>query len=441
MACSETSAKAQIPIGCQLCETGTKIKWRCVECSLLICDTCKKIHLKITKDHRIVDIKTAQIPTDCQLCKICTDIKWKCEACEIYFCDTCKKVHAKQFKDHEIKIIGDSGNGNYKLEKDENGHKAGKDQVETNKSKDKVNITGNVVKQHYENSQDWDKTKMKFKVLKKYPVDLEGIHYMAICADGSLWIGSNYPDQLQHVKISSDSLTVLSTFNIEIYGMAMLPSGPPLILAPEASTVKKLNEKTGKLINSKFSVHLWTLTCIYVTRDQKIALGGFDGKNGIITMTDSKGQRIVTYREKNDEPFLTYPTSIATSQNGSIFISDKKPKRNRGKVAVIKPNGDIQFYNGHSEINTADKLFDPHEILMTLADNALVLDLNTFYLHILNNRGDFIGIYNLRDIGITSPYSFVLTSSGNNILISSVGFKGQPKGSKATLYEVEFSGV
>lgn len=60
MASANSLLRCQIPVGCQLCETGTTIKWRCKDCSLLICDTCRKVHLKLSKEHDIKNIKDIQ---------------------------------------------------------------------------------------------------------------------------------------------------------------------------------------------------------------------------------------------------------------------------------------------------------------------------------------------------------------------------------------------
>ncbi|VDI08156.1 Hypothetical predicted protein [Mytilus galloprovincialis] len=48
----------QIPVSCGLCEEETKIKWKCVDCDMLLCDKCKeKIHVKFTKDHKVISIQ------------------------------------------------------------------------------------------------------------------------------------------------------------------------------------------------------------------------------------------------------------------------------------------------------------------------------------------------------------------------------------------------
>lgn len=60
MALSRPLLGIQSPIQCPLCEQGAKISWKCLECDLLMCSTCKNnVHPKIktAKEHRIIDIK------------------------------------------------------------------------------------------------------------------------------------------------------------------------------------------------------------------------------------------------------------------------------------------------------------------------------------------------------------------------------------------------
>lgn len=53
---STSIRKAQVPISCNLCNENA-IKWKCEECDILMCDSCKcKIHerMKSTKDHEVI---------------------------------------------------------------------------------------------------------------------------------------------------------------------------------------------------------------------------------------------------------------------------------------------------------------------------------------------------------------------------------------------------
>ncbi|XP_063402708.1 uncharacterized protein LOC134686833 [Mytilus trossulus] len=64
MAFSQSLKRGQAPATCNFCEEETKIKWKCINCDVLMCDKCKdKIHskLKNSKDHNVIDIKEVGI--------------------------------------------------------------------------------------------------------------------------------------------------------------------------------------------------------------------------------------------------------------------------------------------------------------------------------------------------------------------------------------------
>ncbi|CAC5424232.1 unnamed protein product [Mytilus coruscus] len=54
----------QVPVFCSLCEEETKIKWKCLDCDMLMCDKCKeKIHMKFkfAKDHEVISIQQVRL--------------------------------------------------------------------------------------------------------------------------------------------------------------------------------------------------------------------------------------------------------------------------------------------------------------------------------------------------------------------------------------------
>ncbi|XP_071161346.1 uncharacterized protein [Mytilus edulis] len=57
----------QVPVFCSLCEENTEIKWKCLNCDMLMCDKCKeKIHVKFkfAKDHKVVSIEEVGLHKD-----------------------------------------------------------------------------------------------------------------------------------------------------------------------------------------------------------------------------------------------------------------------------------------------------------------------------------------------------------------------------------------
>lgn len=114
---ASSSPEIQTPINCQFCETEKLIKWKCIDCELLICDKCKdKIHLKIKggQEHRILDIKDIG---DQQEELDFTNLKCQehsgnnnclfCKTCDILVCPVCI---AKLHKMHDLVEIREEYN-------------------------------------------------------------------------------------------------------------------------------------------------------------------------------------------------------------------------------------------------------------------------------------------------------------------------------------------
>ncbi|XP_076103872.1 uncharacterized protein LOC143072685 [Mytilus galloprovincialis] len=60
MAFSRSVIRSQVPVKCGICDTDRSIKWKCIDCSKLLCNHCKeKVHpeLKNTENHQVVNIK------------------------------------------------------------------------------------------------------------------------------------------------------------------------------------------------------------------------------------------------------------------------------------------------------------------------------------------------------------------------------------------------
>ncbi|VDI02209.1 Hypothetical predicted protein [Mytilus galloprovincialis] len=65
MAFSQSVVRSQAPAKCGICETDRPIKWKCIDCSKLLCNHCKeKVHPQFqnAKDHQVVNIKDVGRP-------------------------------------------------------------------------------------------------------------------------------------------------------------------------------------------------------------------------------------------------------------------------------------------------------------------------------------------------------------------------------------------
>lgn len=111
---------------------------------------------------------------------------------------------------------------------------------------------------------------------------------------------------------------------------------------------------------------------------------------------------------KNKQRLLTYPKSITSSANGTVVVADfTHDCANSSRISALDKDGNIlNTCKGHLEINTVNKPFQPEDITSTPLDNIIIPDLDFHIIHILDNSCNLISyyLYNMRDIGIESPY-------------------------------------
>lgn len=94
MALSESVRRGQAPVTCNLCENGTKIKWKCLNCDLLMCAKCKeKIHVKFksAKEHTVLDIKQVGLHREVLDFSDLKCTEHSGQSC-VMFCTTCDKL-------------------------------------------------------------------------------------------------------------------------------------------------------------------------------------------------------------------------------------------------------------------------------------------------------------------------------------------------------------
>ncbi|XP_071146901.1 uncharacterized protein [Mytilus edulis] len=433
MAFASSIQKGQIPVGCQLCEGGNKIQWKCSTCKSLMCDKCKDgVHLKIGKDHKIININDIGKPEGQKNTIIFSEVKCEehsnqacclfCKTCNKFICPKCiTKVHNKH------KLI-----------------------EEEDYNKGKVEL------------KPKQKSQIKLEISKEYTTDLTDINYIAECSDGSLWMEDQIRSKLQHVKLRENRTEVITSLNTQIYGMAKTHSNNILVATGETK-LKLINTMTGEINDSRYDVKPLYPTSIHVTSDHRVIIGAWSGGDAfpatgrrVVVVMDQEGKQLKEYEHDNHKKQLfsllrfltststkrlfTYPVCVTCTSNGNICVVDWLDKDGRGRVVVLSPGGGVLgTYTGHPDVNTEEKPFKPAGILTTPSDNIIVTDVLNHLLHILTDQGQSITYYNLCDIGILLPYSIALSMTGT-IYIGCVSKRVSPDTTKAKLYELNFSG-
>lgn len=262
--------------GCQMCKIGAKIQWQCKDCNLSICDRCKFTeHQKFGARHNIISedksstiIKQAQVQIGCQLCKNGAWIRWKCEECNLSMCDRCKHIdhhtfganhYIIQVKDSRVKLSAKSPNGG------ESKNEFSVLDQNSGFENNSLEIVSRIEDGH---------PNIKFRKLKEYAVGIFCIHYLDVSLNGSLWLGDNESGKILHIKLNNSDITVLSTINVKPYGLAVLPSGSPLIVLNSTSILKTITKTDGQITDSMYSIQNQCLIItVHVTKGQKIIVG------------------------------------------------------------------------------------------------------------------------------------------------------------------------
>ncbi|XP_071169267.1 uncharacterized protein [Mytilus edulis] len=558
MAFSKSVIRSQIPINCNLCETEKNIKWKCLTCGVLMCSTCKdKIHLRIAKDHKVVDIKNVGLPVE-EL--DFTNIKCKehseqstclfCTKCDKLVCPTCvSKVHKK----HDLTEISDAYNlkidklkkGQRKLQKEKYEIIATKDQLnqfqnaensnytkvsadilnhekvlkqavekhieklrneleQNHKASSKVNEecikaiskSERQIDEKYSDVQDFirttdiskffqnvnriekstevsvtkpeilRRTKLQFipgeitqsnigvlqsidiplpkvnaslGVVNQYQTNLSTVSYLSPCPDDSLWIACAIDEVLQKLKPKGTKLKTISTFNMDVYGMAVTATDD-LLVSTGKSRLQMISSTTGKVTNSVYDINPFLAIDIHITSGDQVIVGGVtdEGRRAVFVLNKNGDHEAVYEHDKHNQPIFDYPSDITTTSNGNIHVSDSDPNGDRSKVVVLGKAGDvINIYNGDTEINKKVP-FSPAGIVTTPRDNVIVVDIDIDTLHILNNSGHLITYIKTTDNGIERPYSLAFSQTGQ--LYIGCSKPGDSTAKEAKIYKVNISG-
>ncbi|VDI23046.1 Hypothetical predicted protein [Mytilus galloprovincialis] len=345
----------QCPIQCQLCEVDPMIKWKCLDCDLLMCSKCKdKIHSKFKseKEHKIIDIK------------------------DVGRHDKTVDQKRKEMDQEDQKLVSISGL-----------QTAGVSSALTN---DKlINV-------------------------KQYQTEMLNIHFLGLSVDGSLWIGDGAKrdlhyicTSLQNVQLLRDKVTVISRFNMVILGIAVTPSND-ILMATGKPRLMQIKAGSNRVSESVYCEDMSRyIQCVHASKDGRVIMGG--GK--FVVVMDTCGKYLTRYEnDKNKKPIFKGPLvcSITSTSNGNIFIIEYF---HEGVVMLGK--GDvIDIYTGNPVYNYNIGSFNPISVVTTPMDNVLVADNGNHTLHILDNNCQLLTVCNIRDIGIKSPASLAIIMEG-----------------------------
>ena len=81
-------------------------------------------------------------------------------------------------------------------------------------------------------------------------------------------------------------------------------------------------------------------------------------------------------------------------------------------MVLGKEEGVKWIYQGHPQINTENKPFDPRDIVTTSVGNVIVADCIHHTLHVISEEGELLTYKVMSDQGVILPMSLVIDTLG-----------------------------
>lgn len=208
-----------------------------------------------------------------------------------------------------------------------------------------------------------DHSKVAFKVAIQWTTELEDVHIIGRCPDGTLWMTDNINKVLLHIALEDDNVKVLSRMSsIKIGGLLVDISGN-IIVSTLKTSLKVINESTQKLTNSVFDTTPCITTHIHITKDQNVLISArsSSGRRSLLIEIDGARKVLTVYEnDSTSSSLFTQPYRVTSTSNGNIFVVDSLDKQFRGRVVVIGKTGNIErIYSGHHDVNTKGNPFTP----------------------------------------------------------------------------------
>ncbi|XP_071161630.1 uncharacterized protein [Mytilus edulis] len=292
---------------------------------------------------------------------------------------------------------------------------------------------------------DENKKQFEFEVIKQYKTTLPLVNNLVCCGDAQMWINYFYSHKLQKFKLTNESLQKMHTFKIDVFYMALLPSGD-LLLSTKESNLKTISCSSSKVEPTKYSVTPLITLAVHVTSDHKILVGAREnqtnpyhvsGTRQVIMMNMDGTIEKVYHTDNKGKPIFTNPYGITTDSDNNIYVIDLL-NQNFGRIVALDKTNEVRWiYSGHPDINK-EQTFKPRDLVSTKSDNIIVTDQDNHTIHILNTSGQCIHYMNTKDqLGIVLPYSVDIDNTGT-LYIGCNTYKGEPE--EAKIYTVQVSG-
>ena len=245
---------------------------------------------------------------------------------------------------------------------------------------------------------------------------------------------------MEKVKFESNELTILNSFDLAINYMATTQSNDLLVSVGE-SRLSQINNNTDKLTDSKYHVLELKTTALHWSIDNKLIVGAISREpyapagRKVVIILDEHGNQLDIYEYDNNRKCLFTCPLVITTCTSTIFVLDRLSADAKGRIVILGLENDTK-YTGLPSVNSVDNKFKPTDLVCTPNDNIIVCEKYKHTLHILDNYGNLLQLYNTQNIDISSPYSMAFSDEGKLYIGCS---NTRNNLAKADLYEIEYS--
>ncbi|XP_071168505.1 uncharacterized protein [Mytilus edulis] len=162
------------------------------------------------------------------------------------------------------------------------------------------------------------------------------------------------------------------------------------------------------------------LLAIHVNKDNEVIVGvrepgqplpvhDFSVRQVIILSSDYKRNKTIELDKKGNKLF-SYALRIRTDSRNIVYIIDILDNDSNGRIVAVDRKGRLKFiYEGHKNTGT----FKTKGIAITRSDNIVVTDYYNEALHVINSKGNLLGLqFIFKDLGFYDLYSLSFDSEG-----------------------------
>ncbi|CAG2219484.1 unnamed protein product [Mytilus edulis] len=424
---------SQVAVTCQMCKKSQKLKWRCMDCDLTICENCKGIHSKIPSisGHKVVsfsDIPASRMERRVEeeiMKNQCTKHNRKtyrffCRNCNLLICSDCiTEDHSKHNHAYISQLI----------------YEQILNEADTLESYSK----------EYKDTERQDSASIdsycllmtEFELVHTVKTNLPSINYMRLPNDDEAYICSLDRKSIVNLKLNttgfftmirkrklSDSKEVdeIVGFQIQPNDITINLKGDLLFISNHCLKLVTKHAKDQNEITDIKDFNPLKPKCVHYDKEREIFLVGLTEGDSDFELTESSLRQVVAVNQRGqlrksfeltteNKRLFTLPVRIFSIADGGICVIDRVSQTS-GRVISLNWEGNLLWTYHNPPQSLCPNPFYPTDLTMTNTKKIIVVDSNNRAFHILNPNGDLILHQSSINLGIERPLCLDTDKSG-----------------------------